>query len=38
MSKLICRPERKEKPGPKTVKVSTHTRSTPKPIPKKCGK
>ena len=38
MSTIKCRPEREGKPGPKTVKVSPHTRSTPKPIPKKCGK
>jgi hypothetical protein len=38
-NKVICRPERTgKKPGPKTVKVSSHTRSTPKPIDKKCGK
>ncbi len=38
MSKIKCRPERTEKPGPKPVKVVSHTRSTPKPIQKKCGK
>jgi hypothetical protein len=38
MSKVICRPERKGKPGAKTVKVHTYTRSKPKPIGKKCGK
>jgi hypothetical protein len=38
MSKVICRPERKDKPGPKNVKVESYTRSTPKPIKGKCGK
>ncbi len=36
MSKIICRPERVGKPGPKTVVVPRHVRSTPKPIKKKC--
>jgi len=38
MTKTICRPERKGKPGPKTVRVTPHTRTTPKPIRKDCGK
>lgn len=38
MSKVICRPERKGKPGAKTVRVHTYTRSKPKPIKKDCGK
>jgi hypothetical protein len=38
ITKVICRPVSTGKPGPKTVKVSQHTRSTPKPIGKKCGK
>jgi hypothetical protein len=37
--KVKCRPERVgKKPGPKPVKVESHTRSKPKPIPRKCGK
>ena len=36
-TKLKCRPTRTaKKPGPKTVSVSTHKRSTPKPLRKKC--
>jgi len=38
MARIKCRPERVVKPGRKTVKVSQHTRSTPKPIKKDCGK
>jgi hypothetical protein len=35
--KTKCRPTRiKGKPGPKTVKVKSHDRSKPKPLPKKC--
>jgi hypothetical protein len=38
-NKVVCRPVRTEKkPGPKTVSVPAHKRSTPKPINKKCGK
>ena len=35
--KAKCRPQRTgTKPGPKTVNVPSHKRSTPKPIKKKC--
>jgi|SaaInlStandDraft_5_1057022.scaffolds.fasta_scaffold02223_11 hypothetical protein len=35
--KTKCRPTRTTaKPWPKTVKVKTHSRSTPKSLPKKC--
>lgn len=37
MAKIKCRPVRTGKPGPKTVRVKTHKRSSPKPIRKKCG-
>jgi hypothetical protein len=37
LSKTICRPEVKGKPGPKTVKVPAYARSTPKPIKKDCA-
>lgn len=34
-TKTKCRPVRTEKkPGPKTVSVPAHKRSTPKPLPK----
>ena len=37
MAKVVCRPTRTaKKPGRKTVPVKRHTRSTPKPLPKKC--
>jgi hypothetical protein len=36
MAKTICRPERKGKSGPKTVRISGHVRSKPKPIGKGC--
>jgi hypothetical protein len=37
-TKVKCVPKREgDKPGPKTVTVHPHTRSTPKPIPKKCS-
>jgi hypothetical protein len=36
--KVKCVPKREDnKPGPKSVTVSPHKRSTPKPINKKCG-
>ncbi len=39
VTKVKCRPERDgKKPGPKTVSVQPHKRSTPKPLPQKCGK
>ena len=38
MTKVVCRPERKDKPGPKTVRVAPYERSKPKPIRKDCGK
>jgi hypothetical protein len=39
MVKVICRPQRTvKKPGPKSVKVRAFTRSSPKPINKKCGR
>ena len=35
--KVVCRPTRTTtKPGPKTVRVDSHTRSKPKPIRKSC--
>lgn len=36
MSKIKCRPVRTGKPGPKTVRVKPHVRSTPKPIKRGC--
>lgn len=36
MAKIKCRPVRRSKPGPKTVPIRRHRRSTPKPIKKKC--
>jgi hypothetical protein len=36
MAKTICRPERKGKSGPETVRVASHGRSKPKPIGKGC--
>jgi hypothetical protein len=36
MAKTVCRPERKRKGGPKTVRVDAHVRSKPKPIGKGC--
>jgi len=37
MAKFTCRPVRTGgKPGPKTVRVKPHVRSTPKPIRKPC--
>lgn len=37
MAKTKCRPTRTtRKPGPKTVKVKTYTRSKPKPLGRKC--
>ena len=37
-NKVKCVPKREgAKPGPKSVTVSTHKRSTPKPINKKCS-
>lgn len=39
MAKTKCAPRRVgKKPGPKTVSVKPHKRSTPKPLRKKCGK
>lgn len=36
-SKVKCYPKRVDKkPGPKTVAVQPHKRSTPKPLGKKC--
>jgi len=38
-TKVKCVPKREgTKPGPKTVSVPAHKRSTPKPIDKKCGR
>ena len=38
MSKAKCYPKRDgKKPGPKSVSVSPHRRSSPKPINKKCS-
>jgi len=37
-TKVKCVPKREGgKPGPKSVTVSPHKRSTPKPLPKKCS-
>jgi hypothetical protein len=38
MANITCRSERKGKSGPKSVKVTTHKRSKPKPINHKCGR
>lgn len=37
MSKIKCRPERTKKQAAKTVKVTSHTRSKPKRISRRCG-
>jgi hypothetical protein len=38
-NKVVCRPERTKKTGPKNaVKVKSYTRSKPKPISPKCGR
>jgi hypothetical protein len=36
VAKIVCRPERKGKTGPKTVRVKAHDRSKAKPTGKTC--